>query len=59
MAVELRGVGRGKIVRDEEVRAGDRAEIAQLLAHEVSHDTPGHVANIQGALAQVRVVDLA
>ena len=58
-AVELRGVARVEVVGEEDVRGLDAREVAGLLAHQVVDDAAGDIVDVQRALAEVGVVDLA
>ena len=52
MAIELRGIRGGQIVRKEEVRRGDRRKIAPGLAEEIADHAAGHIVDIERALTQ-------
>jgi hypothetical protein len=55
VGVERRGVARQQLVRDQDV---SRMSAARLLAEERADDPAPDVADVGGALAQVRVVEL-
>src|SRR2546421_3341558 len=59
MSIDGSGVGGGKIVRDKDVRFAMQRNGAGRFALEIANDPTHHVLNIERALTQVRIIDMA
>src|SRR5580693_5797636 len=58
-AIHRSGIGRRKIVRDKNVRLGNSEKRFRRFALQIANHPLGHILNIERALPQIRIVDLA
>ena len=58
-AIHRRGVGRREIMRDEDVRLAHSEKRFGRFPLQITNDPARHVLNIDGAFAQIRIVNLA
>ena len=59
LSIHCRRVRRREIVRDQNVRRAGGHQPLWRFALKIAHDAPGYVLNVERALAQIWVVDLA
>ena len=57
--VHHRGIGRSEIVRDQNVRLGQGQKWPGRFALEISNDPLGYILDVESALPQIRIIDLA